>query len=195
MVKGKVLLALTLGLGACTTFAQSNRDDSVGRPEQKLEVEISSNKSAYRAGEPIIITIILRNKTKNVVWVSKPIGVGRDPGQFYVDAVGPDGVLLRNESPVTAGSAPSKRSKDSLLQDFLCYHVPFFPGEFWGLSRSLEDAFISPKSPGKYKITAKYLAEPLRDLSKNQTDTLQRELKFPIQMEPVISEPLIIEIH
>jgi hypothetical protein len=192
----RMLSSIVLILVTTAMLAQS-KEDKGGSIGPRLEVQITSDKSVYKVGEPVRITITLRNEGNVVVWLSKPLGVGRDPGYFYVDAVAPDGTLLRNTSPVTGGGMhePPKRSANSVLQEFLCHRVPFFPGEFWGVSRNIDDAFVALRSPGRYKITAKYLDEPIHDLSKATLQKLQMEAKFPIQTEPVASEPLVIEIE
>ena len=77
----------------------------------------------------------------------------------------------------------------------MCKRVPLFPGEFWGVSRNIEDAFVSIKAPGRYTLTAKYNERAIEGLSKDQLQNLHQEVKFPIQTESVVSEPLILEIH
>ena len=95
MMAYRILSTVVVILGTTTTLAQSN-----GSTRPKLKVVVSSDKSIYKVGEPILITITLRNEGSVPVWVSKPRGIGIYSGEFYVDVVSPDGTLLRNTSPV-----------------------------------------------------------------------------------------------
>jgi hypothetical protein len=187
------ILSLAAVVLASMTVAAQSKSNSAG---PRLHLQITSDKSVYKVGEPIMITITLRNDGDEIMWMSKPRGVGRYAGEFYVDAVAPDGRLLPNKSPVMALSADGPaQAKTNSMQDFLCKRVPMFPGEFWGISRSIEDAFVSLKEPGRYQVTAKYNEHAPEGFSKEQLKDLQREVRFPIQTESVVSEPLILEIH
>src|SRR6266496_2260836 len=145
MIIGRILPLAVLILGSTVALAQSKASvGELGKPE--LTIQIASDKSVYKVGEPILITITLRNDGDDIVWMSKPRGVGIYPGEFYVDAIAPYGTLLPNKSPILALEGDrTTRSKANKLQDFLCDRVPLFPGEFWGVSRNIEDAFVSLK--------------------------------------------------
>ena len=193
----RAVFTIALLLGTIPALSQSQERAHANAAEEKprVAIEISSDKSVYKIGESILVTITLRNEGDGVVWMSKPRGIGRFPGEFYVDVVGPDGTLLRNMSPVIGSSL--KKSKDAagdVLANFLCERVAFFPGEFWGITGRIERTFVSPRNPGRYTVTAKYLDEPVRDLSKSDLRKLQLDTRFPIQTTPIISPPLVIEI-
>lgn len=194
MVMCKKWFSVMVIFGAITAFAQSKQ--TLAASGANLTVQLTSDRSLYKIGEPIFITIILRNEGNRVVWVSKPRGVGRFPGEFYVEVIAPDGTLLPNNSPVLGDSLSPTHSIGKAFEDFLCSRVPMFPGEFWGVTRSTKEAFVaSPRTPGRYKITAKYLDEPVHAVSKAALHDIESEARFPIRTEPVASESLVIEIN
>ena len=189
---------LIIILGSVTAFAQSTIGFS-NQETARLEVQLTADKLTYKLGEPISITVILRNVGNRIVWMSKPRGVGIYPGEFRIDARGPDGRLVQNKTPVMAAAADQEsiiRPGSKLLQEFLCRRVPLFPGEFWGIKRNIGEAFLTLTEPGRYELTAKYNEYSIeQDLSQRQLHSLQSEVKFPIQAESIVSEVLIIEVR
>lgn len=174
--------------------------EKVTRTEDSLVVQLSTDKEVYKLGEPIKVTITLRNASHDgVFWVSKSRSIVRWPGGFMLDVHDTDGTRLPDRIPV-ADMSPSPSKEMDLIELILRKRSLFGPGDFLGFTRNLEDCGYTIREPGRYRLRASYGDQGLGDVAEAYQIEAARKhkeswiLKIPIWSGEIRSQPVWIQI-
>ena len=136
-------------------------------PDWGLRVEIKTNKTIYDVGEPIYLTVVLRNRGTKAVYVSKSFSDksedGGGPGfHIYVKPLTGKPPLVRcgSSGAESFGPRPSRTLDQAIREDYLVLS----PGAIVGFEKKYatgdsKDCVVI--YPGRYEVTATYSGQVL----------------------------------
>ncbi len=164
-----------------------------------LVIELATDKKVYKVGEPIMITVTLRNASRDEgFWVGKSSSITRWPGAFMLDVYDVDGKRLPDRIPF-AHSVPSPKDVD-LVEMILKTRTLFGPGDFLGFTRTLERCGYTIREPGRYRLQANYGDHGLSDIADaNQIEAAKKHdegwiLKIPLWSGEIESSSVWIRV-
>ena len=195
-----VLLGLLLA-ALCACDVSDRQQTSPRLPaalayEGGLTLEFALDKPQYKVGEPITLSLTLRNSGRTPLWVSRPLGLAHAPGAFQFAVFDENG----HELPVRIAIVESlgadeewRHERADLLALVLKTRFLFVPGDFFGLRRELHDAGCEIRTPGVYRLEATYYdVAPIHDDS--QLRRLREKAKFPLWAGEIKSGPVYIRV-
>lgn len=200
------LLILTVGMFWANLLHSFSPWDQAGQEAQEepstansLVVELTTEKEVYKLGEPIMVTVTLRNASRDkVFWVGKSRSITRWPGAFMLDVYDVEGVRLPDKIPFV-DAVPSPEDID-LVDMILKARGLWGPGAFLGFTRSLKSCGYTIRKPGRYRLKASYGDHGLADIADaNQIEAAKKHdegwiLKIPLWSGEIESASVWIRI-
>ena len=187
-VGGRCLLFLLLLFGArgssaaqpvpCATAAWKDAPP-------KAVVDVSLSKSKIHTGEWALVTFRITNCGSFPFYIPKAIQDVEWHGGFQDIVTGPPNA--KGQHSVAAGDYGPDYHPD-VLKEVKESWILLMPGAFYGGTVRLNTA---PESPGTWKVVARRNPPRVTDKLREQ---LQTELKFPVLLQPVDSNPVYLKV-
>jgi hypothetical protein len=158
-----------------------------------VEISVRPEKSSYRLGEPIVVTVQLKNTAQTPIYVHPGFRVGLDGnGVFYVGAKAL-GVCKDNQGWGEAVDYVAADEKLTFAEYVESHWLLLQPGQFIGQTYTLayRDA---PKCTGKYNLTVRYFNK-VGGWSLERINATKAKLNYPIVSGLFEGSPVPITVH
>ena len=175
---------------------------SLGRTEEpaqaaRLGIELASNKQTYELGEPIEVTLTLKNSGEVAFLASSAPSTIQSAagGVLSFVLIGPDGKPVEGIKSFGEWWGLHEESLEGWIDRTRRLYLP---GDFVGFSRSLEGLGYSLEKPGVYHLQATYWETDYT--STGLVDTLEirrtkKKLLFPLWVGTTSSNTVTFEIR
>lgn len=176
--------------------SQSSQDtEEPAQPSKDgLQIELETDKQTYKAGEPIMVTVTLRNTGERTFLATcEPIvGMSAMGGHVSFELLGSD------EETIPWGGIIGEfwgLGEVSLADWIARWKRPYYPGDFVGFTRSLEEIRYSAY-PGRYRLTASYWETDYEGwVDEEELEKTKKKLSDPLWSGTITSQPVAFEIH
>lgn len=176
MNRRMVIIGIVISLSVLLTGGGSVRADEFGR-EGNLELWIRTNKKTYEFGDPVYLTLTLKNRTTETLFINKRWGILRE-----IDLE----VFLEPEGPIKLRS-PGERP-DFRKGDF----IAVTPGLDLEKTFDLNEILARPMSPGGYMLRGTYKnseSGKVFDLQAWTGEIVSNRLNIQVKPSPRVSGP------
>ena len=190
-----MLLCLTFSWLVVGAQETSYDGEKPKREKTGLQIELTTNKTAYKPDEPILVTVTLRNRgPSSFLANSRPTIVQSASGGVITFEISDS-----NGEPVEG---------EGILGEFLgLYEIDlyewtrrtrrtYFPGDFVGFTRSLEEEGFTLANPGRYRLRVLYWESDFKGwVEDKELEQVKKKLMFPLWSGEIASDPVWIEIQ